>query len=144
MRMNKQRKIYAAGGVFLYLVGLILVILCSVEGETGLYLPLAGKIAIGAGGVFLIVAAIICLIRYLNCLTQEDEELRIAEKDERNVMIRGKAAQDSMLITTILLLSIELILICTGTFLASVLVCGVMVLSNWGHFFLINYYGKKY
>lgn len=144
MRMNKQKKMFAVGGIVLYLVGLILVILCSVKGEIGIHLSLAGKVAAGAGGVLLILAAIACLIRYMNCLVEEDEEIKIAEKDERNVMIRGKAAQDSMLITTILLLSIELILICTRAFLASVLVCGVMVISNWGQVYLINYYGKKY
>lgn len=84
------------------------------------------------------------MLLYLNNVANHDENFKIEQNDERNIMIRGKAAETSMLITTFVMLIVELILICMGDTTSALLIAIAMFLCAFSQMLLFVYYQKKY
>jgi uncharacterized membrane protein YcjF (UPF0283 family) len=70
----------------------------------------------------------------------ENKEAQIAEKDERNIAIRGKAAQAALLTLIFLYLALTLVLVALQFYLAA---CLVAIVNMAGAIYLIGHYSKK-
>lgn len=142
--MNKKQKLFFILGIISSLIGFAMVFICSLNEKIGIRLAITEKIIVGMIGIIFVIGALICLVLYMNNFFNHDEDLKIGENDERNIMIRGKAAQASMMITIFVMLIVECILICTGDLIASLLVAIAMFLCGFVQILLICYYQKKY
>lgn len=95
-------------------------------------------------GVLCVVGVVPCVYVYLGRLVKEDEELQREEQDERNQMIRGKAAQNTVLLMTVLMLFVELLFICLSYVMPALVVGIAVYISVQAQVLLISYYQKKY
>lgn len=84
------------------------------------------------------------MLLYLNNVANHDENLKIEQNDERNTMIRGKAAETSIMITTLVMVIVEFILICIGYVTPALLVGLAMFLCFFVQILSFVYYQKKY
>jgi len=142
--MKKKQKLFFILGIISFLIGTTMIFICSLNEKFDIQLTVTEKIIVGMVGIIFIIGAIACLTLYLNNFFNHDENLKIEENDERNIMIRGKAAQTSMMITTFVMLIVEFILICIGDSTAAFLVAIAMFLCVFLQILLICYYQKKY
>jgi hypothetical protein len=143
-KMNKKQKPFSILGIISLLIGSAMVFVCSLNEKIDIQLSITEKIIVGTVGVIFVIGAIACLLLFLNDFFNRDENSRIEENDERNIMIRGKAAGISMLITIFAMLIVEFILICIGDLKAASLVAIVMFLCGFVQILLIGYYQRKY
>lgn len=102
------------------------------------------QILLKAVGILGMTGGVACVYFYFGKAIESDEGLQREEKDERNEMIRGKAAQNTILLLTFLLLFVELILICMKYSIPALLIGIVMFLGAQINMLLICYYQKKY
>jgi len=142
--MNKKQKLFFILGIISSLIGFAMVFICSLNEKIGIQLVITEKIIVGMIGIIFVIGALACLVLFMNNFFNNDEDLKIGENDERNIMIRGKAAQTSMMITIFVMLIVECVLICTGDLRASLLVAIAMFLCGFVQILLICYYQKKY
>ncbi len=95
-------------------------------------------------GIVFFVLDVACLYCFLTWYAKEDRETRVEEQDERNQMIRGRAAENAHLFVSVSLVIVMFILMfCeewTGVWLAG----AVNVAGNLLNLLLIGYYQKKY
>lgn len=82
--------------------------------------------------------------RYLTCFIDSHEDWKVEEEDERNEMIRGKAAIQCSFIMSFLSLAALLILIVCKQWLAVTLLCVMDCIENCLRSFLFGYYDKRY
>ena len=142
--MNKKQKLFFILGIISFSIGIVMVFICSLNEKIDIQLTVTEKIIVGTVGVIFVIGAIACLLLFLNNFFNRDENSRIEENDERNIMIRGKASGISMLITIFVMLIVEFILICIGESTAAILVAIAMYLCGFIQILLICYYQKKY
>ncbi|WP_461207666.1 hypothetical protein [Clostridium sp. DL1XJH146] len=142
--MNKKGKLFFVLGILFFMIGFAAVMICSGNEKLDIPLTMGQKILVGAIGVIFDIGGVIFLALHLTNFTSNDENLKIEEKDERNIMIRGKAAEMSMLITIFMMLTVNLILICIGDTTAALLVAIPLFICGFLQMLLICYYQKKY
>lgn len=142
--MNKRQKLFFVLVTISFSIGITMVIMCSHNEKFDIKLTITENIIVGMVGVIFAIGAISCLMLFLKNLYNNNEDLRIGEHDERNIMIRGKATGISMLITIFVMLIVEFILICTGDSTAALLVAIALFLCGFANTLLICYYQKKY
>ena len=142
--MNKQQKLFFILGIISFLTGGALIFICSFNEKFDIQLTKTTELIIGIFGILFIIGSIACMLLYLNNVANHDENFKIEQNDERNIMIRGKAAETSMLITTFVMLIVELILICMGDTTSALLIAIAMFLCAYSQMLLFVYYQKKY
>lgn len=142
--MNKKQKLFFILGVISFLIGGTMVFICSLNEKLGIPLTITERIVVGIVGILFIIGAIACLILYINNFFNNDEDAKIEENDERNIMIRGKVAEKSLLVTTLVMVIVEFILICIGYVTPALLVGLAMFLCFFVEMLLFIYYQKKY
>ncbi len=138
-----KRKILPAVSILLMMAGIGTI--CGVQVLTdrkmiGDIVTIIWKVA----GMLCLMGVVACMYSYLGKLVEEDEELQREEQDERNEMIRGKAAQNTVLLMTVLMLFVELLFIYLGYFIPALIVAAAMFVGVQGQLLLISYYQKKY
>lgn len=142
--MNKKQKLFFILGIISFSIGFAMVFICSFNEKFDVQLTITEKIIVGMIGGIFIIGALACFVLYLKNFINHDENLIIEEYDERNIMIRGKVAEISMLTTTSVMLIVECILIGTGESIAAFLVAIAMFLCGFIQILLTCYYHKKY
>ena len=94
-------------------------------------------------GVLFIVGAVVFIAFYINSWVKSSKELTVGEKDERNIMIRGKAAEKTIFITVFMMLALEFLLMILKENLAAILVSVVMFIASFLNIIFIVIYQKK-
>ncbi|SCN24933.1 hypothetical protein N3C_2075 [Clostridium sp. N3C] len=140
--MKSKSKLYAFLCALLYILGFSTINIAASNKKFDLQLSTGIIVVLKVTGLILICAAILFIFLSVNVLVESDKDLKIEENDERKIMIRGKAAENSFLITSIALLILEFIFICLGKDLASILIAIVLFISIQG--ILISLYQKKH
>lgn len=138
-----KRKLLFAVSVILMVAGIAAItvaLLAQKNGETGTEIQFFLK----AVGILGMIGSIVCIYFYFGKVVESDEELEREEKDERNEMIRGKAAQNTMLLMNLSLLFIALLFICLEYFVPALLVGIVMCAGAQVNVLMIAHYQKKY
>ena len=138
-----KRKLLCVGSVLLIMAGIGAIAGAQLAQDQGV-LESGMLIFLRIAGIAAIVGAVLCVYCYLGEVIQNDEELEREEKDERNEMIRGKAAQNTILVMTILMLVAELIFICLEYLIPALMVGMIMFVGVMGQLLMIGYYQKKY
>lgn len=138
-----KRKLLCVGSVLLIMAGIGAIAGAQLAQDQG-GLESGMLVFLRIAGIAAIVGAVLCVYCYLGEVIQNDEELEREEKDERNEMIRGKAAQNTILVMTILMLVAELIFICLEYLIPALMVGMIMFVGVMGHLLMIGYYQKKY
>jgi len=139
--MNKKKKLIYVLGIISFLIGYVMILICPLNEKLDIPLTTTEKIILGMVGSIFVIVGITCLVKNY---FKDNENSIIAAKDERNIMIRGKAAGISMLITIFVMLTVEFILICIGDSTAAFLVAIAMFLCGNIQLLLFCYYQKKY
>lgn len=138
-----KRKLLCVGSVLLIMAGIGAIAGAQLAQDQGV-LESGMLIFLRILGIAAIIGAMLCAYCYLGEVMKNDEELEREEKDERNAMIRGKAAQNTMLIMILLMLVMELIFICLEYLIPALMVAIVMFVGTMGQLLMIGYYQKKY
>ncbi|MCH5268649.1 MAG: hypothetical protein J1E62_09945 [Lachnospiraceae bacterium] len=73
-----------------------------------------------------------------------DEEIELEEHDERNIMLRGKAAQTEKLIMIFIEWGVTIVLLCMGYLFSAAVVMSLSVLRNFTFMMLFANYNRKY
>lgn len=138
-----KRKLLCVGSVLLIMAGIGAIAGAQLAQDQGV-LESGMLIFLRILGIAAIIGAMLCAYCYLGEVMKNDEELEREENDERNAMIRGKAAQNTMLIMILLMLVMELIFICLEYLIPALMVAIVMFVGTMGQLLMIGYYQKKY
>lgn len=138
-----KRKLLCVGSVLLIMAGIGAIAGAQLAQDQGV-LESGMLIFLRILGIAAIIGAMLCSYCYLGEMMKNDEELEREENDERNAMIRGKAAQNTMLIMILLMLVMELIFICLEYLIPALMVAIVMFVGTMGQLLMIGYYQKKY
>lgn len=141
--MNKKNRIYLGMAIIMYLIGIGLISIGIFNRKFELGLSQRGIILTGIGGIICILTTIGCAYLWLKGIVKNDEEWIISENDERNKMIRGKAAENAMVFSVVVMLVIEGILIVLGDLRAAILVSVAMVICTLFQMYLIVHYQKN-
>lgn len=138
-----KRKLLCVGSILLIMAGIGAIAGAQLAQDQGV-LESGMLIFLRIAGIAAIIGAMLCAYCYLGEVMKNDEELEREENDERNAMIRGKAAQNTMLIMILLMLVMELIFICLEYLIPALMVAIVMFVGTMGQLLMIGYYQKKY
>ena len=141
--MSRKQKLFFVSGVLSFMVGLAIILICNLKDKLGLNLSENLIMAVGFIGVALVIIAMVFVILYLFNVAKNDKEIRIEEKDERNIMIRGKASENSNLITSILMLAIVCLFLVKGDNFAAIVIAIAMFLISIIHLCFIMYFQKN-
>jgi len=141
--MNKKNGLYLGMAIIMYLIGIGLISIGIFNRKFELGLSQRGIILTGIGGIICILTTIGCAYLWLKGIVKNDEEWIISENDERNKMIRGKAAEHTMVLFVVVMVIVEGILIVLGDLRAAILVSVAMFVCVSFELYLILYLQKK-
>ena len=113
-------KKYGILSVICWIVGTFLVIIANQSAE--FELGIVAKYSIGCVGIILFVLAFIGMYKAVNIWFATDEAAKIEENDERNILIRGKVAQDVNLFSSVIFTLIMIILLIANEMLGVILI----------------------
>jgi len=143
--MKKRGIILFISGIIIWCCGLFVLFLGVFNGYDDLHItdskPIELLLKIGGCIGFFIGLAL--MILYIFHAFKESKSAQIEEKDERNIAIRGKAAEVTCFVTTILLLVLEVIFICIDLGIATSLTALVILVHSFLLVFLQIHYSKK-
>lgn len=139
-----KSKLYSIVIVLLFALGLTTIILATYKEKLGLELSSEATISLQIVGIILWVSTIFFIYLYVNSLAKENKELMVEDKDERNRMIRGKAAENTLLIMTFIIFILNAIFICLKESLVSIILSLIMFLYVIINVIFVSYYNKKY
>jgi hypothetical protein len=97
--------------------------------------------ASGLGCGFILVGTISMLIKYRNPKYKRQEE--IAQKDERNILIRIKAGYMSCLVTTLSLITLEIVFLIVDNWFACLLTICALAIHMIAFLVALYYYNKR-
>lgn len=140
----KKNRIYFIAGILSYAIGLLCILIFKLNNALDLRLSKGVCMMISIVGIILIGFCIVFAYLYIKQIIRGSEELSRGEKDERNIMIRGRAAVNSFLVMTFIMLLLEMILLIMGELTAAVLLSIAMFLCVNVNTYMIMYYQKKY
>lgn len=101
-------------------IGTFLVVMSNQSAE--FELGNIAKYSMGVVGIVFFVLAFITMYKAVNVWFATDEDAKIEENDERNIMIRGKVAQDVNLFSSVIFTFIMLILLIANEMLGVILI----------------------
>lgn len=139
-----KSKLYSIVIVLLFALGLTTIILATYKEKLGLELSSEATISLQIVGIILWVSTIFFIYLYVNSLAKENKELMVEDKDERNRMIRGKAAENTLLIMTFIIFILNAIFICLKESLVSIILSLIIFLYVIINVIFVSYYNKKY
>lgn len=142
MSVKGKKRVYIILAFLLYSMGLLLLLSRQINRIAELKLSNTTIIWMGVFGVICTLLTMACVIRLLIIMFQTNVELNISEQDERNMMIRGKAAEYTVTILSILMLMLEGVLIVMGQSLAAFLIAITFMLGIIAQLFLIRHFDK--
>lgn len=132
-------------GVFLAgVLGVYCILLGGVWEKLFPKLPELWVYFLNAVGFVLLVAALAGMVQFIHRKVERDEELKREESDERNVMIRGKAAENTVVLIVFVMLLVEFIFICMGDTIPAFILAAAIAVCIYVNIWLILYYQKKY
>ncbi len=144
-KTNKNKKVfYMCASIVMYILGLLLLCIGSFNDKLEFGLPGFAVILIGGLGVIFLLLAIGCMVLYMKHYVNSNEELVIEEQDERNIMIRRKAAELTIPVIVVLLFVVEAILILLGDTRAAIIISIASFIGVNVQMYLILYFQKKY
>ena len=94
-------------------------------------------------GLVVLMAGLILMYFAINSAVENDHELKISEGDERDNIIRGKAAQICMLVSSYLLVALLMIFIIMDLSTPAIMLGVVLFINNFVNIFAVSYYDKK-
>ncbi len=103
-----------------WFVGTFLVIMANQSAEFNFSDVI--KYSMGGVGILFFVGAFLSMYKAVNVWFATDEEAKIEENDERNIMIRGKVAQDVNLFSSVIFTLIMIILLIANEMLGVILI----------------------
>lgn len=142
MSVKGKKRVYIILAILLYSMGLFLLLSRQINRIAELKLSNTTIIWMGVFGIICTLLTMVCVIRLLIIMFQTNVELNISEQDERNMMIRGKAAEYTVTILSILMLMLEGVLIVMGQSLAAFLIAITFMLGIIAQLFLIRHFDK--
>ncbi len=101
-------------------VGTFLVVMSNQSAEFDL--GNVAKYGIAAVGIIFFIVAFLGMYKAVNIWFENDKEAKIEENDERNIMIRGKVAQDVNLFSTVVFSLVMVVLLIAGEMLGVILI----------------------
>ena len=144
MSIKVKKILYLILVILFYIAGLILLMSRQLNDLFAIGLSNTIIVWLGILGIFSMLFAMICMIRIVVIMFQTNKEMKISEQDERNIMIRGKAAQLTIVILSLLMLILEGILIVMSESTAAILVAITFMLGMIVYVFLIGHFDKRY
>lgn len=144
MNVKTKGKLYSIIATILYTLGFIAVILATANEKLDIKLSTPIIIVFKITGLIFIAISLLFIILYLNSIMKSDKDFVIEENDERNKMIRGKAAEKTLVIVAFSMFILEFLFICLKENLAAILLSIVMFTCVTINLILISYYQKKY
>ncbi len=101
-------------------IGTFLVVISNQSAE--FELGNVAKYSLGAVGIIFFIAAFLGMYKAVNIWFETDEEAKLEENDERNIMIRGKVAQDVNLFSSVIFSLIMVILLIANEMIGVLLI----------------------
>jgi len=144
INVKTKGKLYSIIATILYTLGFIAVILATANEKLDIKLSTPIIIVFKITGLIFIAISLLFIILYLNSIMKSDKDFVIEENDERNKMIRGKAAEKTLVIVAFSMFILEFLFICLKENLAAILLSIVMFTCVTINLILISYYQKKY
>lgn len=144
MNVKTKGKLYSIIATILYTLGFIAVILATANEKLDIKLSTPIIIVFKITGLIFIAISLLFIILYLNSIMKSDKDFVIEENDERNKMIRGKAAEKTLVIVAFSMFILEFLFICLKENLAAILLSIAMFTCVTINLILISYYQKKY
>lgn len=103
-----------------WVIGTFLVVIANQSAE--FELGNIEKYSIGIVGIIFFIFAFISMYKAVNIWFDTDKEAKIEENDERNILIRGKVAQDVNLFSSVVFTLIMIILLIANEMLGVILI----------------------
>lgn len=141
--MNKKNRLYLCTAIIMYLISIGLISIGAFNSKAELGLSKWSIMITIIGVTLCILTTFGCVYLWLRNILGNDEEAIIEENDERNKMIRGKAAEHTMVLFVVVMLIVEGILIVLGNLRAAILVSVAMFVCVSFELYLILYLQKK-
>ncbi len=88
----------------------------------------------------------LCYLIYktINKYVDEDDEFKIAESDERNILIRGKASESTKMVTTFIFTTILIVFSVLEYWVPAAIMAVGILLNNVVFFCFFSIYEKKH
>lgn len=115
INVKTKGKLYSIIATILYTLGFIAVILATANEKLDIKLSTPIIIVFKITGLIFIAISLLFIILYLNSIMKSDKDFVIEENDERNKMIRGKAAEKTLVIVAFSMFILEFLFICLNT-----------------------------
>ncbi|WP_315114874.1 hypothetical protein [Clostridium intestinale] len=141
--MNKKNRLYLGMAIIMYLISIGLISIGAFNSRAELGLSKWSIMLTIIGVTLCILTTFGCVYSWLRNILGNDEEAIIEENDERNKMIRGKAAEHTMVLFVVVMVIVEGILIVLGDLRAAILVSVAMFVCVSFELYLILYLQKK-
>lgn len=141
--MNKKNKLYLCIAIIMYLIGIGLISIGTFNSKPELGLSKWSIMLTIIGVTLCILTTTGCVFLWIRNILKKDDEYLIEENDERNKMIRGKAAENAMVFFVVVMVIVEGILIVLGDLRAAILVSIAMFGCVSFEIYLILYFQKK-
>lgn len=141
-KKNKEHRKYFILAIGLYFIGMLLGM--STMDFMEFNLSKLTTILFIIIAVIFLITAVLALTKAISKLLTSDEEGKIEEYDERNVMIRGKTAEMNNMISAFITTGIMLVCIFMGYNIPALILGVSLILGNIIHAFIFAYYSKKY
>ncbi|SHI90827.1 hypothetical protein [Clostridium intestinale] len=141
--MNKKNRLYLGMAIIMYLISIGLISIGAFNSKAELGLSKWSIMLTIIGVTLCILTTFGCVYLWLRNILGNDEEAIIEENDERNKMIRGKAAEHTMVLFVVVMVIVEGILIVLGDLRAAILVSVAMFVCVSFDLYFILYLQKK-
>lgn len=141
MKKNKIN-LFVAGTALAYTVGIAGISVSNLDKILEI-LQIPAYVCGGVGIGFILLGILLTIVG-ARLAIEQDEEAKREEYDERNCMIRGKAAENAMLFITVAMLVTECVFMVMGSEIESNILAGVMAVCVLVWIGWICYYQKKY
>ena len=141
-KKNKEHRKYFILAIGLYFIGMLLGM--STMDFMEFNLSKLTTILFIIIAVIFLITAVLALTKAISKLLTSDEEGKIEEYDERNVMIRGKTAEMNNMISALITTGIMLVCIFMGYNIPALILGVSLILGNIIHALIFAYYSKKY
>lgn len=141
--MNKKNRLYLGMAIIMYLISIGLISIGAFNSKAELGLSKWSIMLTIIGVTLCILTTFGCVYLWLRNILGNDEEAIIEENDERNKMIRGKAAEHTMVLFVVVMVIVEGILIVLGDLRAAILVSVAMFVCVSFELYFILYLQKK-
>jgi len=143
MKKRRNNLLYAIFGIASSVCGSFALVFGLSDGFADLQFTDTTKLFLKIGGVLGLALGLGLLILWLLRTAKDEKEIQINEKDERNIAIRGKAAEMTCMITCFVLSAILVVSFIIESSVTSLLITFVLIVQLVLQPAFIRYYSKK-